>query len=388
MGTELNNIKEKIKSRSGLATFAIVPAVLCGLALLGFQTYSLITGKSFSDLDFNIGKLWQTSENSVSQNDANVLTIFDRVTTSDLAADDIDASNLEDIKSLVFSNITSKPAQLVNTDKVEKQAKYANTFDLFDLSIIEQVNLSPVVQSKQLLKYLNRLDKEYLINPNMVPKQGKWYIGVSFSPTLSYRTFSYVPAYVNGVAVDGNYRYTFGLTEDSRNKTDKAITSYSFGFDIGRRINSKITIFTGLGNKPMYELYSSENSNGNIPFTNKYSYIEIPLGVSIDVAKFNKSKLSFDAGVNFKKLSKVNALAFDFNTDYYYWCNSDKEIFNTYGVGTITGVTLSQYFGERLELFVNPTFKYNITSTFKRPYAVDQNQYSTGLRLGFKQQIF
>ena len=89
-------------------------------------------------------------------------------------------------------------------------------------------------------------------------------------------------------------------------------------------------------------------------------------------------------GVNFKKLSKVNALAFDFNTDYYYWCNSDKEIFNTYGVGTITGVTLSQYFGERLELFVNPTFKYNITSTFKRPYAVDQNQYSTGLRLGFK----
>ena len=415
MGTELNNIKEKIKSRSGLATFAIVPAVLCGLTLLGFQTYSLITGKSFSDLDFNIGKLWQTSENSVSQNDANVLTIFDRVTTSDLAADDIDASNLEDIKALVFSNIISKPAQLVNTDKVEKQAKYANTFDLFDLSIIEQVNMSPVVQSKQLLKYLNRLDKEYLINPNMVPKQGKWYIGVSFAPTLNYRTFSYDPAYVNGVAVDGNYRYTFGLTEDSRNKTDKAITSYSFGFDIGRRINSKITIFTGLyfahygeqiqvrpvdtenpnygnasfmGNKPMYELYSSENSNGNIPFTNKYSYIEIPLGVSIDVAKFNKSKLSFDAGVNFKKLSKVNALAFDFNTDYYYWCNSDKEIFNTYGVGTITGVTLSQYFGERLELFVNPTFKYNITSTFKRPYAVDQNQYSTGLRLGFKQQIF
>ena len=80
------------------------------------------------------------------------------------------------------------------------------------------------------------------------------------------------------------------------------------------------------------------------------------------------------------------------NRDYYQGRFvskvSDKEIFNTYGVGTITGVTLSQYFGERLELFVNPTFKYNITSTFKRPYAVDQNQYSTGLRLGFKQQIF
>jgi len=415
VGTELNNIKETIKTRSGLATFAIVPAVLCGLTLLGVQTYSLITGKSFSDLDFNIGKLWQTSENSVPQNDVNVLTIFDRVTASYLASYDIDNSKLEEIKALVISDISSRPAQLVNTDKVEKQDKYASTFDLFDLSIIEEVNIFSILQSKQLLKYLDRLDKEYLINPNMVPKQGKWYLGVSFAPTLSYRTFSYDPSYVNGVAVAGNYRYTFGLTEDSRNKTDKAIASYSFGFDIGRRINSKVTIFTGLhyahygeqiqvrpvdtenpnyenasfmGNKPMYELYSSENSSRNIPFTNKYSYIEIPLGVSIDVAQLNKSKLSFDAGVNFKKLSNVNALAFDFYTDYYYWCNSDKEIFNNFGVGTITGVTLSQYFSERLELFVNPTFKYNVTSTFKRPYAVNQNQYSTGLRLGFKQQIF
>lgn len=415
MGTQLDDIKKSVKTKSGMATFAVVPAVLCGLALLGFQTYSLITGKSFSELDFNIGKLWETSDNLPPAKDKSAFNIFNKVNAPDFNTSIEEKDVLAQLQDIVVPSIVSRPALLVNSEKSEKQAAIVNSFEFFDLQNIEQVDLYPALQSKQMLKYLDRLDKEYLINPNMVPKQGKWYVGISFAPSLNYRTFGYDPAYVNGVAVDGNYRYTFGLTEDSRNSTDKAITSYSFGFDIGRRINSRISVFSGLhyahygeqiqvkhldmknpnyenatfmGDKPLYELYSAENASRNIPFTNTYSYLEIPLGVSVDALYFNKSKLSIDAGISLKKLQQANALAFDFNTDYYYWCNEEKEIFNTLGVGTITGITLSQYFGERLELFVNPTFKYSLTATFKRPYAVDQNQYSTGLRLGLKQQIF
>ena len=62
MGSQHENIKERLTSKSLLATWLLTPAIVAGIALVGFQTYSLISGKSISDLDFGIGKLWSTDE--------------------------------------------------------------------------------------------------------------------------------------------------------------------------------------------------------------------------------------------------------------------------------------------------------------------------------------
>ena len=123
------------------------------------------------------------------------------------------------------------------------------------------------------------------------------------------------------------------------------------------------------------------------PYKTKYSYLEVPLGVSLDFLKLNKLKITADVAVTFQKLDHVNALVYDFETDYYYWMNSKEELFRKFGIGTMGGVTLSQFVGERLEMFVNPHFKINLNSTFKKPYPVEQNQYTTGIRLGLKHQI-
>jgi hypothetical protein len=407
-------MKKAIKAKSTLATLAIAPAVLAGLTLLGFQTYSLITGKSFQDLNFSIGKLWETSENLNDQSQVestlSTRSIFKEILSK------TEESPVDRIKQFKLPNIVAKEATIVTPNRVAESTDVRTrpVLELFDLTLIENVDLRTSFQSKQLLKYFERLDNEYLINPNMIPKQGKWYIGFSLSPTLNYRTFSYDPSLVNGVAVDGQYRYTFGLTEDSRNISDKSVTSYTIGLDIGRRINNRLSVYSGfyyahygeqvqvrgvdvdnpnyenasfMDKKPQYEIYSTNESSKNIPYTNKYSYFEIPLGASIDLVQMNKSKVTLDAGISLQKLDHVNALVYDFDTDYYYWVNRKDQIFREYGVGTMAGVTLSQFVSERLEMFVNPHFKINLNSTFKKPYPVDQNQYSSGLRIGAKHHI-
>ena len=412
MGTQLSNIKKLVKSRSTLASFLLVPAVVCGLALLGFQTYSLITGKSFKDLDFDIGRLWSSSDE---QFEIQPLTQSVISRTVPLFTESIPK-----IKSVSSSDIiVPKPIRKLKTFspivKNEKSVITKSVEELIDLDNIKSVKINTALQSPQLERYFSRLESEYLINPDLVPDEGKWYVGLNFAPCLGYRTFSYDPSAVSGVALDGRYRYTYGLTEASRNLRDKSITSYSIGIDVGRRISDRVSIFSGINyahygeqvlvsyldetnpnlpgsrfmdKDPLYERYNEDQKDANIPFTNKYSYIEIPIGASVEIANLPKAKISVDAALHYQRLENVNALVYDFETDYYYWADQKEEVFRLNGLASSIGITLAQYVTERFEVFVNPQFKYNLTSTFQRPYAVTQNQYTSGLRIGIKQHLF
>ena len=410
----LYHIKKLVSGKSRLVYWAIVPAVLLGIALLFFQTYSLITGKSFRDFDFNIGKLWQTEDAARQIKNANALK---------MSAGTVSGSSLSDQSSILLANLKKLliPAlplkrmtiQSSGNSEVRANSIYAN--ELFNLSLIDNVTINSLIQSKQLQKYYAKIESDYLINPDMLPKKGKWYVGVSFTPTLNYRTFSYDASQVAGIAQDDDYIYTFGLTESSRNQTDKPITSYTIGVDIGRTLNDKISIFSGIhyanygeqimvrtadpenpnyeaahfmGRCALYERFDPQDRANNIPYTNNYSFIEVPVGLNIAIKSFEKSRVTMDLGLNFQKMDHVNALVYDFETDYYYWLNRKEEIFTKFGVGSEVGVTVSQYVGERLELFINPQFKYTLNSTLKKPSPITQNQYATGLRIGFKQQLF
>jgi len=413
VGTQLSNIRRLIKSRSTLASVLLVPAIVAGLALLGFQTYSLITGKSFRDFDFNIGKLWSSTEEEVTRFPA------DRGVSSrpslPLFLEEEDAFKGITSAGISPPTLTKKVQTFLPTIKEDKPLLTKSVEELIDLENINSVQISTAIESPQMQRYYSRLESEYLINPDLVPLQGKWYVGINFAPCLGYRTFSYDPSLVHGVVTDGQYRYTYGLTESSRNLSDRSITSYSIGIDIGRRLTNRISVFSGfnyahygeqlqvshadvtnpnyedatfMGKKPLYERHNSEDKTKNIPFTNKYSYYEIPLGVSIDVANLSKARVTIDAAFHYQRLDYVNALVYDFETDYYYWAEKQERIFRRNGCATSAGITLSQYVTERFEVFVNPQFKFNLTSTFQKPYPVTQNQYTSGLRIGFKQQVF
>ena len=390
MGSQQNDIRKKITSRSTIVTWLLAPAILGGMALLGFQTYGLMTGKSFSEFNFEIGKLWSTEEITPVAIETNGPSNLASSILRELVAEPQDIRALEDVD---IPQVIRKTLVLTNENAINEIVKSEKIKELFSSEAIIVNSISANFGNKQIQKYVERMQNDYLINPALVPRHGSWYIGFSFAPSVCYRSFSYNASNVPGVVREGNTAYTFGLTENERNTTDKTITSYAVGFDFGKRISAKLSLFSGLhyaqygeqlhvrsvdknnpnyqmssfmGNQPQFERLV-EGSTESLPYTNKYSFLEIPLGVSYTIKEYSKAKIAINTAVVIQKLDHVNALVYDFNTDYYYWMNSKETIFRKYGLGGSIGVSFSQYVGERLEVYAAPQFKYNLHSTYNEP---------------------
>lgn len=401
----------KSNKNSTWMSLLVVPAITIGLSLLGYQTYVWVTGESFNGFSMDIGRLWSSDE-AFEQNPLKEEVYLSSVQTLD------SSSIFNQGKDEIIPLLNPKKTEVI--EEVLEQEIKATTSMIGvitnSLDRIDQVDINPLIKNNLHSKYVLRLKSESLISPNLVPKKGKLYWGINFSPAFSYRIFNIDISKVNGVAEDQNRVYTAGgLTEEKRNSLDKAITSYSFGLDFGKQLNEKFSIYSGLhisgygeqilvtsvdennpnychakfhNRKPAYSSTELTTNSSNIPFTNRYKYFEIPFGVRYTLSKFDKAKIAIDLGAYFQKVHKVNALLYDFDTDYYYWFNDEDDVINDSGIGVSMGIGLIQNLTERIELTFNPHFKFNLSSTFSDSYSVEQNQYSTGVRVGVRQQIF
>ena len=407
----MQDINNKNKSSTRMSLL-LVPAITVGLSLLGFQTYIWVTGETFKEFSLDIGRLWSSDDTPVDKLDEQTTysSYVNEVEDTEVSlSSELDGAILPILKSKKTETIKQVFEQEIMTSSSAIE-KIASTLDRID-----HIDINPLINNDFHAKYIDRLKSESLISPNMVPKQGKLYWGVNFSPAFSYRTFNIDVNKVNGIAEDQNRVYTTGLTEEKRNTLDKAITAYSFGLDFGKQIGKKFSVYSGFhiagygeqilvstinqGNpnfcyaefhnrKPAYAATESKLNSKNIPFTNQYKYIEIPLGVQYTISKFDKAKIAVDLGAYCQKVYQVNALLYDFDTDYYYWFKDNDAIINNKGMGISVGASLIQNLTERIELTFNPYMKFNLSSTFSDSYSVHQNQYSTGVRVGIRQQIF
>ena len=407
----MQDINNNNKSSTRMSLL-LVPAITIGLSLLGFQTYIWVTGETFKGFSLDIGRLWSSDDTPVDKLDEQKTpsSYVDEVEDTEFSlSSELDGIILPNLKSKNTETIKQVFEQEIVTSSSAIE-KIASTLDRID-----HIDINPLINNDLHAKYIDRLKSESLISPNMVPKQGKLYWGVNFSPAFSYRIFNIDVNKVNGIAEDQNRVYTTGLTEEKRNTLDKAITAYSFGLDFGKQIGEKFSVYSGFhiagygeqilvstinqenpnfcyaefhNRKPAYAATESTLNSKNIPFTNQYKYIEIPLGVQYTVSKFDKAKIAIDLGAYCQKVYQVNALLYDFDTDYYYWFNDNDAIIKDKGMGISVGASLIQNLTELIELTFNPYIKFNLNSTFSDSYSVHQNQYSTGVRVGIRQQIF
>ena len=407
----MQDINNNNKSSTRMSLL-LVPAITIGLSLLGFQTYIWVTGETFKGFSLDIGRLWSSDDTPVDKLDEQKTpsSYVDEVEDTEFSlSSELDGIILPNLKSKNTETIKQVFEQEIVTSSSAIE-KIASTLDRID-----HIDINPLINNDLHAKYIDRLKSESLISPNMVPKQGKLYWGVNFSPAFSYRIFNIDVNKVNGIAEDQNRVYTTGLTEEKRNTLDKAITAYSFGLDFGKQIGEKFSVYSGFhiagygeqilvstinqenpnfcyaefhNRKPAYAATESTLNSKNIPFTNQYKYIEIPLGVQYTVSKFDKAKIAIDLGAYCQKVYQVNALLYDFDTDYYYWFNDNDAIIKDKGMGISVVASLIQNLTELIELTFNPYMKFNLNSTFSDSYSVHQNQYSTGVRVGIRQQIF
>jgi hypothetical protein len=407
----MQDINNNNKSSTRMSLL-LVPAITIGLSLLGFQTYIWVTGETFKGFSLDIGRLWSSDDTPVDKLD-------EQKTPSSYVdeVEDTEVSLSSELDGIILPNLKSKNTETIKQVFEQEIVTSSSAIEKIasTLDRIDHIDINPLINNDLHAKYIDRLKSESLISPNMVPKQGKLYWGVNFSPAFSYRIFNIDVNKVNGIAEDQNRVYTTGLTEEKRNTLDKAITAYSFGLDFGKQIGEKFSVYSGFhiagygeqilvstinqenpnfcyaefhNRKPAYAATESTLNSKNIPFTNQYKYIEIPLGVQYTVSKFDKAKIAIDLGAYCQKVYQVNALLYDFDTDYYYWFNDNDAIIKDKGLGISVGASLIQNLTERIELTFNPYMKFNLNSTFSDSYSVHQNQYSTGVRVGIRQQIF
>ncbi len=414
MGTVLKDRNKNIKSTASRYSLLVVTAAVIGIGLLLFQAFSVYTGKSFRPFNFDIGTLWNADDNSqvnlpIQEEDIVIQVISQSNNLSEVAipSTPIDLSRFA-------TPMKAKEAKFVEADAVARPSK---SFDLQSTSLnrIDLLSIPLHKTSEFAFKYMQQLENDYLINPNMQSQKGKWFYGFSFAPSINYRTFAYRDGNIAGVAQSGNTRYTYGMTETYRNQSDKAISSYYTGIDFGFNINSHLSVHSGLyysvygesilvnkinEDNPNYEdasfigqvpIYSSPDNAEQGPvldYENRYSYIEVPIVFNCIVKSTNKLDISLQLGAYFQKLDHVNALVYDFETDYYYWLpQNDVEVYRDYGFGTMAGLSISQFISKSVEIFVNPQFKMNHASTYDDSYSVVQKQYSSGLRIGLRQHI-
>lgn len=407
----MQDINNNNKSSTRMSLL-LVPAITVGLSLLGFQTYIWVTGETFKGFSLDIGRLWSSDDTPDDKPDEQKIysSYVDEV-------EDTEASLSSELDGVILPILKSKKTEAIKQVFEQEIVTSSSAIEKIasTLDRIDHIDINPLINNDFHAKYIDRLKSESLISPNMVPKQGKLYWGVNFSPAFSYRTFNIDVNKVNGIAEDQNRVYTTGLTEEKRNTLDKAITAYSFGLDFGKQIGEKFSVYSGFhiagygeqilvstinqenpnfcyaefhNRKPAYAATESSLNSKNIPFTNQYKYIEIPLGVQYTISKFDKAKIAVDLGAYCQKVYQVNALLYDFDTDYYYWFKDNDAIIKDKGMGISVGASLIQNLTERIELTFNPYMKFNLSSTFSDSYSVHQNQYSTGVRVGVRQQIF
>ncbi len=407
----MQDINNNNKSSTRMSLL-LVSAITVGLSLLGFQTYIWVTGETFKGFSLDIGRLW--SSDDIPEDKLDEQTTYGSYVNE---VEDTEVSLSSELDGVILPILKSKKTETIKQVFEQEIVTSSSAIEKIasTLDRIDHIDINPLINNDFHAKYIDRLKSESLISPNMVPKQGKLYWGVNFSPAFSYRTFNIDVNKVNGIAEDQNRVYTTGLTEEKRNSLDKAITAYSFGVDFGKQIGEKFSIYSGFhiagygeqilvstinqenpnfcyaefhNRKPAYAATESTLNSKNIPFTNHYKYIEIPLGVQYTISKFDKAKIAIDLGAYCQKVYQVNALLYDFDTDYYYWFNDNDAIIKDKGLGISIGASLIQNLTERIELTFNPYMKFNLNSTFSDSYSVHQNQYSTGVRVGIRQQIF
>ncbi|MBR9859514.1 PorT family protein [bacterium] len=412
MGTGLTEKSAKISKKVSFYSYLLVPAIIVGLGLLGYQTYSLFTGKSFKEINFEIGKLWKTENVNVDapiEEEDLIIEVISEV--QNLAK--VTPPQPIKVKEPKPATLPAKQVHIVKPQMVANKSLGAE-FHPIELEGIHQIEIPIQTNNALMQKYVEQVNNDFLIDPDLQGEKGKWYFGVSFAPSLNYRTFSY-SSDISGVVVTPNTRYIYGMTESYRDQTDRAVSAYYSGVDVGFNIGNRLDIATGLyysiygetisvsrvsdhdlnaqsasyySQTPLYNSPEDTETPSTIAYNNTFSYVEIPITATFLVMEKNKADISIQAGVYGQMLDHANALVYDFETDYYYWMNrTDYEIYRKYGFGVTGGVQLSQFIGNRLEVFVNPQFKFNVTSTFQNPYPVQQKQYATGLRLGFRQHF-
>jgi hypothetical protein len=371
--------------------------------------------KEFSLYDFDLGELWPWSEqkaqskleNSIKNNRERSPALIERKN----AANETKRKETAEIVRAVSRVVERKTPNVLPLHRELKTG--------FQAIKLQELDVPRFVMPSRSGRHLDLSAKEFLIPKDIVNKRNNIAVGASFAPSFTYRNFRY--SNIENVArVENQTAYTSGQTEKYRDNNDAAILNFYSGIDVYVHLSNRWMLQTGFyystvgeqlqvspidqnaqhrvaptmedsdpfkNRQALYVSPETDPISGNeqLPFNNYYGFLEIPVNLSYKVAQFKNVQLEVQGGISYALLDQAEALLYNYTTSEYYWIPTQNfEYLNEHFFIANTGIILSQYISEEIELFANPQFKYFLTPTFTSDYEIKQNQLSAGLRLGMK----
>ena len=389
----------------------MIPFILVGGLSIAYQ---LPTG-GFESMDFSIGKLWSWASNDreIKQSEDNA---FERIIEPVRNRSDVAEAKVVRERETVQVKPVNNPVR-IHKPKTGLAQFMANR-EPFKTVHVDMIQPDKTFNYLRSGKYIDLKQKEFLIPTDIKTRRSRIAVGASFTPGLSYRRLTYND--ISSVArIYNQTAYTFGQSKEYRNNNDQAIMNFYSGFDVYANVSKKWTVQMGfyysshgekltVVNKNDPNEITSNPSHGSaflskqsvfespemvdytaneeIPFTNYYGLMEIPVLASYQCVDISDMlHVSVQMGGSYGYLDHADVLMYNYETNKYFWIpSSDFELLNKHFISGIVGAEISQYISHEIEIFANPQFKYSFTPTFKKAYEIKQNQWATGLRLGMK----
>ncbi len=191
---------------------------------------------------------------------------------------------------------------------------------------------------------------------------------------------------VMGYDVGGNLLYRI-----SKNISLKAGLDFSFNRYYIKAYNSNPTqASTTLNSYLGYMADSLNNSNSGITtdknpqhFQNQYYQLSLPVGVEMNVA--GNGKLQLHVGATLQPSYLLNTDAYVLSNDYSSY-TKDPSAFRRWNLIAGTEVYLSYAVG-KIRWEIGPQVRYQIFSTYKNSYPLQENMLNYGIRIGISKSI-
>ncbi len=411
MGSNQKIVQNNIRKRIKIGAYILIPFILVGGLSIAYQ---LTTG-GFESMDFSIGKLWSWASNDreIKQSEDNA---FERIIEPVRNRSDVAEAKVVRERETVQVKPVNNPVR-IHKPKTGLAQFMANR-EPFKTVHVDMIQPDKTFNYLRSGKYIDLKQKEFLIPTDIKTRRSRIAVGASFTPGLSYRRLTYND--ISSVArIYNQTAYTFGQSKEYRNNNDQAIMNFYSGFDVYANVSKKWTVQMGfyysshgekltVVNKNDPNEITSNPSHGSaflskqsvfespemvdytaneeIPFTNYYGLMEIPVLASYQCVDISDMlHVSVQMGGSYGYLDHADVLMYNYETNKYFWIpSSDFELLNKHFISGIVGAEISQYISHEIEIFANPQFKYSFTPTFKKAYEIKQNQWATGLRLGMK----
>ena len=285
----------------------------------------------------------------------------------------------------VYTSLPSfhNPIELSNNN-LSDEAEAVSLVHEINGESIENMDLGIKLQAQKPLQ-INKLRNKQYINPH----QRGWSVQVNYVPALAGRNMisrtPYSESHIkikdkaDGMTVGQSFRILSRYHFGEKLSVSFGLAYMQMGETIGLAPSTANNQQIGLAQSYGYKLSELRSIGNQEKFRNQYHFVQVPLAVYVSQPINTRLNIQLGMGLSVGYLFSKEAMVFDHRINHYAYSNN---FYRNWGFGTHLQTLIGYQLNTRTQLITGPEFHYELLSTYKNYYPVNQHQYNLGWNFG------